>query len=451
MDWTYLGHAMWSIEAAGLRLLCDPLLDTTHHCGVFEVVPHRTVDAAALRPDFVFVSHRHPDHFDIASLDRLAQLDPEAVVVTPDPLVVEVARGLGFRTVRQVAPGVALELDGVRAVTTPSVDPAEWGLMIACDGAVGWNQVDAVFDGPAEVLRIRDVALAALGAGRVDFAAVRWQPMLEIAAQLGESTRFPLAAYDGRLREIAATGAAAIVPAAAGGSHVGPWAWLDRVVFPVAEPRFLRDIAALCPGLVVHPGRTGATWRIDADGVALLEGSADALVTVHPGADPRRFHPLDLPTLVDPNPSGGDVPSMRARVERWLHDDLCRGLAQAGVDRMGPLALAVEIVWPDATVSHTISIDTRGVRIEARAEDDWDAINQIAGSLLWEVVEGRRGWGDVLLAGALRARTRAYRITGGGARPVALGETFLYYGLGYHASHERAARWELARRLAARE
>lgn len=450
MDWTYLGHAMWSIEAAGLRLLCDPLLDATHHCGVFEVVPHRVVDAAALRPDFVFVSHRHPDHFDIASLDRLAQLDPDAVVVTPDPLVVEVARALGFRSVRQVAPGVALELDGVRAVTTPSVDPAEWGLMLACDGAVGWNQVDAVFDGPPDVVRVRDLALAALDARRVDFAAVRWQPMLEIAAQLGESTRFPLAAYDRRLREIAATGARALVPASAGGSHVGPWAWLDRVVFPIAEPRFLRDIAALCPDAAVHPGRIGATWRIDADGVVLRERSAEALVTVEHGTDPRRFHPLDLPALVDPNPTGGDVASMRARVERWLHDDLCHGLAKAGVDRLGPLTLAIEIVWPDRTAFHTITLDAGRVRLEARAEDDWDAINQIAGSLLWEVVEGRRGWGDVLLAGALRARTRAYRITPAGARPIALGETFLYYGLAYDASHERAARWEVARCLAAR-
>ena len=31
MRWTSLGHACWLIEAAGLRLLCDPLLGVEHH------------------------------------------------------------------------------------------------------------------------------------------------------------------------------------------------------------------------------------------------------------------------------------------------------------------------------------------------------------------------------------------------------------------------------------
>ncbi|HWB81460.1 MAG TPA: MBL fold metallo-hydrolase, partial [Nannocystaceae bacterium] len=107
MELCYLGHAMWLCEAAGLRLLTDPLLAATHHCGVFEVVPRREVDAAALRADFVLVSHRHPDHFDVASLDRLAQLDPDSVVVTSDELVAWAARALGFTSVRVVAPGTA--------------------------------------------------------------------------------------------------------------------------------------------------------------------------------------------------------------------------------------------------------------------------------------------------------------------------------------------------------
>ena len=94
---------MWLCEAAGLRLLFDPLLGPEHHCGVFETVPRRRVHAEALRPDFVLVSHRHPDHFDVPSLHRLARLDPEAVVITPDALVAWAARTLGFRTVHELS------------------------------------------------------------------------------------------------------------------------------------------------------------------------------------------------------------------------------------------------------------------------------------------------------------------------------------------------------------
>ena len=86
MRWTSLGHACWLIEAAGLRLLCDPLLGVEHHGGVFEISPRRRLHAQALRPDFLLISHRHPDHFDLPSLATLAALDPETVVVTPDEL-----------------------------------------------------------------------------------------------------------------------------------------------------------------------------------------------------------------------------------------------------------------------------------------------------------------------------------------------------------------------------
>ncbi|MCA9710253.1 MAG: MBL fold metallo-hydrolase, partial [Myxococcales bacterium] len=163
MDWSCLGHAMWLVEAAGLRLLCDPLLGPEHHGGVFETVPRRRVRAEALRPDFVLVSHRHPDHFDVPSLHQLARLDPDAVVVTPDRLVAWAARALGFRTVHVLPPGQHVALDGVRLVTTPSLGPDEWGVMIAADGAVGWNQVDAVLRDAEHVARVRDEALGALG------------------------------------------------------------------------------------------------------------------------------------------------------------------------------------------------------------------------------------------------------------------------------------------------
>ena len=79
MRWYPLGHAMALAEVSGLRLLFDPLLDDSHHGGVFEVFPPRRLDVEALRPDFVLISHRHPDHFDVRSLRRLSKLDPDTI------------------------------------------------------------------------------------------------------------------------------------------------------------------------------------------------------------------------------------------------------------------------------------------------------------------------------------------------------------------------------------
>ena len=271
--------------------------------------------------------------------------------------------------------------------------------------------------------------------------------MLEIAAQLGSSTHFPLRAYDQVLQQIAAVEPGSVVPAAAGGSHVGAWAWLDRVVFPVPESRLLRDLATMCPHTALFASQVGATWRIDAHGVAAIVGAP--LARVHAGPDPRRFSPLQIPALVDPNPSAGHVPTMRAVVREWIAHELCPGLRRAwtSLGSTRPLALAVELVWPEHTETMTIALDHDGVTVRDGDGDDWDALNQVAGSLLWEVVAGRRGWGDVLLAGALRARSRAYRIDARGAHALNLAEIFLYYGLDYDASHDRATAWEIDRVL----
>lgn len=452
MRWTYLGHAMWLVEAGGLRILCDPLLAPTHHCGVFEVVPRRDIDVAALRADFVFVSHRHPDHFDVASLDMLARIDPETVVVTSDVLVEQTASALGFAVVRRVPPSTKVELDGVTFVTTPSLDPREWGVLVAADGAAAWNQVDTVFDGPSNVVEVRDRALAASGTTRVDFAAVRWQPMLEIAAQLGAPTRFPLASYDRVLREVAAIDAGTIVPAAAGGSHCEPWDWLDRVVFPVSDARVQRDLAALCPNARCMSPSVGGMWHVTPGNVDFDPSGGRGLVTVRDTSDRRRFRPLDVPPLRDPNPAGGDVPSMRAQVTAWIEHELADALGRAWSKwgAKGSVSLVLEVVWPSDSEAWTMRVGPNGTTLVRQADDDWDALNQIAGSLLWQVIAGRRGWGDVLLAGALRGRTRAYEVDDGSLRALRLAELFVYYGLDYDRSHERAVQWEVEQALARR-
>lgn len=444
---------MWLCEAAGLRLLFDPLLGPEHHCGVFETVPRRRVHAEVLRPDFVLVSHRHPDHFDVPSLHRLAQLDPDAVVITPDALVAWAARTLGFRTVHELPAGQEVALDGVRLVSTPSLGPDEWGMVIAADGAAVWNQVDAVLRDAAHVRRVLDVALPAVGASQVELAIVRWQPMLEIAAVLGRRVGFPYASYADLLAQAAAVEAVAVVPGANGAAHVEAFRWLDRFVFPVSEARFLRDLSRVSPGTTALPLTMGGRYRVMPGEVTLDPSGAAELLEIEPSptGDPRRYRPFAMPDLHDPNPSGHDEATMRPRVHAWIHNDLARGLARAfpGMRVPGPLRLVVEVVFPRSHDAFTLHVGPEGVHVIEAYDDDWDALNAVAGSLLWEVIESRRHWGDVLLAGGLRASTRAYALDEHGLRPAELGETFLYYGLSYDAAVERAVRHEVHALLSA--
>src|SRR5690606_32347551 len=145
MDWCYLGHAMWLVTVGELRLLFDPQLDDTHHGGLFEINPPREIDAEALRADFIIVSHRHPDHFDVRTLRRLAELDADSVVVTSDALIERVAKRLGFRTVARVDALHRIELSDATLFTTPSYGAEiEWGVMVASESGVAWNQIDTV-------------------------------------------------------------------------------------------------------------------------------------------------------------------------------------------------------------------------------------------------------------------------------------------------------------------
>jgi hypothetical protein len=450
VDWTWLGHAMWLVEAGALRLVCDPLLAPTHHGGVFEVVPRRTVAAEALRADFVLVSHRHPDHFDVPSLHRLAQLDPDSVVVTPDPLVAWAAHELGFRSIRVVGPGHLLELDDVRIVTTPSVSADEWGAMVATDDGVVWNQIDTV---PTDAATLRSwlaTSLAAVGRSRIDLALVRWQPMLEIAAPLGHRTAFPVRDYAAILEQAAAVAARAVVAASCSGAHTGAFAWMDRYVYPIGEDRFARDLQRRAAGTKVLPARIGATYRVQGAGVQVLRDRADALVRIDEDRDPRRWSPFAIPALVDPHVGDADESTMRARIASWIEHDLAPSLLAAWphmhVD--APLRFAVDVVFPTTRDGFTIIVDGERARVDVGLDPDWDACNVVAGSLLWEVVEGRRHWGDVLLAGALRTATRAYAVDANGLRPASVAETFLYYALSYDDAVRRAVRHDVARALA---
>ncbi|MEM9452844.1 MAG: MBL fold metallo-hydrolase [Myxococcota bacterium] len=476
MDWSCLGHAMWLVEAAGLRILCDPLLGPEHHSGVFQTVPRRRVRASALRPDFILVSHRHPDHFDVPSLHQLALLDPDSVVVTPDPLVVWAARALGFRTVHPLPPGQRVELDGVRLVTTPSLGVDEWGVMIAAEGAVGWNHVDAVLRGPDHMKDVKDRALAGVEQSRVDLAVVRWQPMLEIAAVLGRRTGFPYATYGDLLAQAAAVEAVAVVPGANGAAHVPAFGWMDRFVFPVPEARFLRDLARVCPDATGLPLRVGGRYRVAPGQVELDPAGAAALIELEdegamPGVEPalgdvprsvswsegaggtesvprdrlRRYRPLVMPVLRDPNLGGHDQARMRTRVHAWIRQTLADALARAwpGMKISQPLRFVVEVVFPRAHDAFTLHVGPNGTRVSAHYDDDWDLLNVVAGSMLWEVIEARRHWGDVLLAGALRAATRAYAVDEHGLRRADVAEIFLYYGLPYDEAVEAAVRTEV--------
>ena len=448
MRWTSLGHAGWLIEAAGLRLVCDPLVEVEHFGGVFEVGPRRRLSAAALRPDFILVSHRHPDHFDVPSLAALARLDPESVVVTPDALVAWAARELGFRTVELLPEGQRVELDGVVLATTESLGETEWGVMIATPEGVVWNMIDSVLRDADHARALVSACLPALGHKRLHLALVQGQPMLEVQAQLGQSTAFPYARYAETLAMLSAIEAEVVVAASARSLHAGPHAWLDDFLHPVDEARFVRDFARLRPAAEVYGSQLGARYELRA-GVVTREAAPNASEALFErlGDDPpRRHRPAQIPALSDPA-SVEPCAQTKAEIAAWVAGELREALVAAypsfGVERA--LRLVVEVVYPRSVAAWTLEISAAGGELRPGFDPDWDGLNILAGSMFAELLRGQRHWGELLLGGTLRGYLRAYELSSQGLRPANLAELFVYYALSYAESTERATRSAVAR------
>ncbi len=444
MDWCYLGHAMWHVSVGELRLLFDPQLGATHHGGLFEINPPREIDAAALQADFVIVSHRHPDHFDVATLRQLAALDPDTVVVTSDALIERVARRVGFNTVARVDALHRIELADALLFTTPSYGAEiEWGVMVASADGVVWNQIDTVLRDAADVTRTLAQAAEALGRPElcdgVDLGIVQWQPLLEINHTLARHIGFPTAEYAALLEKIAALGARAIVPGSAGARHVEPYAWLNRTVYPVPERRLLRDVAVRCPTVSAYPSGIGDVYAVTREGVSHRSGGGAGLVRVTGAKDPCPFVPFEIPALIDPNLDGRPEAALAAVAEPWIEGPLALALERAypEMHAADPLKLVLEVVYPSRRDAYTFELGGAGARCTRQLDDDYDVLNTIAASQLVDVIEGRKHWGTPLLGGLLRASHRAYRVHDGGLARTNVGIIFLYYALSYADATER--------------
>jgi len=442
MDWVSLGHAGWWAKIRDLRILFDPLLAADFHGGVQATVPMRMVNVDALRPDILVISHCHPDHFDVPSVAKLARRYPEAVVLTADKLVGDACRKLGFSVVRELDPWHVLELNGLKLVTTPSfIHHIEWGMVVAHDDGVVWNQVDTVLG-----KRTKEVVSGIaerVGRSGLDLALVQWQPLIEIAAQTSGTLGFPMRSYGLTLDRIAALNASAIVPSAAGFRHIDLASWLNAQAYPVTEQRLLRDLAARCPQTRGFGSRVGACYRVEGGETSMLDDLRNDLVQVIDAEDDRLFRPFQIPALTDPNLDDLDTPVMERRIAQWIATDLLQGISRV---RTGPVRLALEVIYPDGVQSFTFVVGEQRMEIEPGIQD-WDVLNAIAASQLYDVIEGRRHWGEPLIGGWMRSAVRAYEVDETGLKPKKIAPFFLYYGLSYRKSNERWVDYQLAREL----
>ncbi|MBL8742422.1 MAG: hypothetical protein JNK04_15040, partial [Myxococcales bacterium] len=301
-----------------------------------------------------------------------------------------------------------------------------------------WNMVDTVFRHARDV---GDIAAAALGGRALDLALAPIQPLREIALATAGHLGLEAADYQHLLACGAATGARFLAPSACGEAFTPAFAAMNAFVYPVSRARALRDIAAYAPS--IHTLNPAPGERFVVEGGDVSVGAGELAIEWTGAGDPRSFRPLELAPLTDPNLDGRDPGAMRDRVHAWVTRELAPAVQRelgtvAAFDR---LSLVLEVIFPDGRTAYTF--DTRG-HVRETYDDEHDVLLLIAGSMLDDVIAGRRAWVEPLLAGLMRSSVRGVHIAPGTCDTVDVAPMFVYYAIPYRTSTERAVSGRVA-------
>ena len=188
---TATGHAGVFVDTAAGGVLCDPWQSPAYFASWFPFPDNSDVDFAAFKPDFLYISHLHRDHFDPKLLAR--SVAKSTTVLLPDFPTDELRTALtdiGFRSFVQTRNGEPLELDGLRVMITAMVSPT--------DGPIGDSAL-SLDDGEARLLNQNDarppdpeqlMAFGAYDGHLLQFSGAIWWP---VVYELPEANRVEFA------------------------------------------------------------------------------------------------------------------------------------------------------------------------------------------------------------------------------------------------------------------
>lgn len=146
---TGLGHAGMFIETTDGTILCDPWVKPAFFGSWFPFPDNRGLDWERFgRADFLYISHRHRDHFDPWLLRTYVPTDIQVLLPEyPTDDLEQDIRDLGYNNILYVGAGEVIERGSLRMMVTPMRAPS--------DGPIGDSSL-SVDDGTASILDQND-------------------------------------------------------------------------------------------------------------------------------------------------------------------------------------------------------------------------------------------------------------------------------------------------------
>lgn len=150
MHFQILSHAGLRVVSDEAELICDPwLVGSTYWRSWWNYPPVPAELVAGLKPDFIYLTHLHWDHFQSVSLRRFS---PDTQVLIPydryDRMVRDL-RHIGMKNIREVRHGEPVQLAPKLALTSYHIAPfiTDSAVVIEADGVTILNANDAKFAG----------------------------------------------------------------------------------------------------------------------------------------------------------------------------------------------------------------------------------------------------------------------------------------------------------------
>jgi UDP-MurNAc hydroxylase len=278
---TATGHAGLFVETTGGSVLCDPWFVPAFHGSWFVFPRNDGLDTSQfVRPDYLYVSHLHGDHFDAPFLqERVDKTTPVLLPDFPTPELERALRSLGFESFIRCADGEPVALaDDLEITIFTATAPS--------DGPIGDSAI-LIKDPTGSVLDQNDCRpnhpedIAAQGPIDVHFlqysGAMWWPVVYELPA--ADKARYAAAKRENQMQRAigyaVAIGAEVVVPSAGPPCFVDPDLFdlndFDRAsdnIFP-DQTVFLdrADVAGLNAQLTI----AGTIFDIDTDGIAVTQ------------------------------------------------------------------------------------------------------------------------------------------------------------------------------------
>ncbi len=412
MKTTLIGHACLLFESKETTLLSDPCLFSLHFEELNYYFPRVEIHRDKFpRPDAVYLSHRHQDHFDIRTL---AYLPKDLKILCPDdPIMLECLQELEYRDVTVVKDFEAVQIKNLTLIPTPSLNQdyyPEHGLIIQ-DGEVQiWNQVDTIVS-PEIIQYINRIC------GRVDFAHMRYAPLLEQNFTFNKAAVLPFEEYNSFLKVAGALSPKFVVPGSAGEHFYGQTEFLNHFVFPTTQEQFIMDLEAFSPEIRSSTFFPGDVAEIGAQGVQIHRQQTDLVDPMEDDVFRVAFNPLyEVPRIRTLTEDPGQRQKEKEAVTRFIEDGpFLDKLAQTEVmEAFRHWGIGYRLEVFDEDRSDVWSIDfSRAPTVQKGYFGRVHLYEGIGYSEFYRLIQGETNWDFVGASGQYRTFHNVYRVDRG--------------------------------------